>query len=152
METAACRYVLSVLEEVAQDVNEKGRLREDGARILEMLTRGGHRQPHAVVAAVLGPAAALVHEMCVDLLHTDLAQQVTTDMGMGMDMNMDMDMTALQLQMRCSSDRAQSSHALSFSCVVASRSDALWRPRAVACVDAGAIVVALLAVIAAVEY
>ena len=60
---AKANYVLEVLEEVALDVNEKVRQREDGMRILGALTSRGHGDPSAVVAAVLGPAAALTLEL-----------------------------------------------------------------------------------------
>ena len=60
-------YVLAVLEEVARDVNDKVRQAEDGERILGCLTRGGHSNPQAVVAAVFGPAATLVHELKVEI-------------------------------------------------------------------------------------
>lgn len=68
---AKTEYILAVLEEVAKDVNEKVRQQEDGDRILAELTRGGHHDPHAVVSAVLGPAAALVLELKVNMLTDD---------------------------------------------------------------------------------
>ena len=55
-------YVLAVLDEAAKDVNDRVRQQEDAARIYEQLVRGGHHMPHAVVAAVLGPAASLILE------------------------------------------------------------------------------------------
>ena len=64
---AKAEYVLAVLEEVAQDVNNKVRQQEERARIVGNLERGGHFATNAVVSAVLGPAAALVLEMRVQL-------------------------------------------------------------------------------------
>ena len=68
------RYVLAVLEEVAQDVNDKVRQREDGGRILGALTKGGHQDPSAVVSAVLGPAAALVLELKGEIVAESLVE------------------------------------------------------------------------------
>ena len=64
---AKAEYVLAVLEEVAQDVNNKVRVKEDKEGIIQKLLQGGHQNPHAIASAVLGPAAALVLEMAVEL-------------------------------------------------------------------------------------
>ena len=65
-------YVLAVLEEVAQDVNDKVKQQEERSNVVQKLMAHGHSNPQTVVSAVLGPAAALQLEIRVELLLLDL--------------------------------------------------------------------------------
>jgi hypothetical protein len=66
---AKAAYVLAVLEEVALDVNEKVRQREESVRLMDQLGIKDIKAAgvSAIATAVLGPAAKLVHEVKVEL-------------------------------------------------------------------------------------
>ena len=72
---AKAQYVLAVLEEVAQDVNERVRQQEDSSRVIDMILRGAADQ-QAAASAVLGPAANLEIEVHVEIACDERGQPV----------------------------------------------------------------------------